>query len=99
MNEWKIVLSPEFMQEVRDIYAYIANTLLMPETAKKQVARILEGVEKLSTLPKRFALIDREPWKSRGLRKMVVDNYIIFYYPNEQINEVVIFHIFMVDVI
>ena len=36
MKKWKIVLTPEFQQEVRDIYTYIFSTLLMPETAKNK---------------------------------------------------------------
>lgn len=94
MSEWKIVLTPESEQEIRDIYAYIANALLVPETAKKQVARILDGIGSLDEMPMRFSLTDREPWRSRGLRKFAVDNYVVFYYPNEQKKEVVIFHVF-----
>lgn len=31
----------------------------------------------------RFALIDREPWKKEGIRKMTVKNFIVYYYINE----------------
>ena len=94
MSEWKVVLTPEFKQEFKDIYAYIAEILLVPETAKKQVRRILDQVEKLNEMPNKFSLIEKEPWRSRGLRKLMVDNYIVFYYPNEQTKEVVVFHVF-----
>ena len=94
MSSWKIVLTPEFKQEFRNIYIYIANTLLVPDTARKQCQRILENVESLNEMPSRFALVEKEPWHSRGLRKLVIDNYVVFYYPNEQTKEVVIFHVF-----
>lgn len=94
MSKWRVVLTPEFKQEFRDIYSYIANTLLVPEIAKNQVERILEQVESLDDMPMRYALVDNEPWHSRGLRKALVDNYIVFYYPNEQSKEVVVFHVF-----
>lgn len=94
MSTWKVVLTPEFKQEFRDIYIYIANTLLVPETAKKQCQRILENVESLNKMPNRFALVEKEPWHSRGLRKLVVDNFVVFYYPNEKAQEVVVFHVF-----
>lgn len=94
MSEWKVVLTPEFKQKFKDIYAYIAEILLVPETAKKQVRRILDQVEKLNEMPNKFSLIEKEPWRSRGLRKLMVDNYIVFYYPNEQTKEVVVFHVF-----
>lgn len=94
MSEWKVVLTPQFKQEFRDIYAYIAEVLLVPETAKKQVSRILEQIEKLNEMPNKFALVEKEPWRSRGLRKLVVDNYIVFYMQNERTNEVIVFHVF-----
>lgn len=94
MNEWKVVLTPEFKQEFKNIYEYIADVLLEPETAKNQVARILEQVENLSEMPCKFSLVEKEPWHSRGLRKTVVDNYTVFYMPNEKTYEVVVFHVF-----
>ena len=94
MNKWRVVLTPEFKQEFRNIYAYIAEVLLVPDTAKKQALRILEQVEGLNEMPDRFVLVEKEPWHSCGLRKLIVDNYIVFYYPNEQTKEVVVFHVF-----
>jgi len=94
MSEWKIVLTPEFKQEIKDIHSYIANTLLVPETALKQVKRIIDTVETLDNMPLKFPLYNKEPWRSRGLRKMPVDNFIVFYLPNQDTNEVVIFHVF-----
>lgn len=94
MSEWNVILTPEFKQEFRNIYAYLAEVLLVPETAKKQVNRILEQIEKLSEMPNKFSLVEKEPWRSRGLRKLVVDNYVVFYMPNEKTNEVVVFHVF-----
>lgn len=94
MSEWKVILTPEFKQEFRDIYSYIAEKLLVPETAKKQMSRILDKVETLNEMPCKFSLVEKEPLHSRGLRKMVIDNYIVFYMPNEKTKEVVVFHVF-----
>ena len=32
----------------------------------------------------RYRLYEKEPWKSRGLRVLPVDNYVLFYIPNEE---------------
>ena len=68
--------------------------LNVPNTANKQIKRITSAIDSLEEMPLRNPLYDEEPWKSRGLRKMLVDNYIIFYFPNETNNEIVIMHIF-----
>jgi len=94
MSEWKVLLTPEFQQEIRDIHSYIANTLLVPETAVKQVRRIIDAAASLSVMPLRHPLYEKEPWYSRGLRKFTIDNFLVFYYPNQSTQEVVIFHVF-----
>lgn len=94
MSEWNVILSPEFKQEFKDIYSYIAEVLRAPEAARKQVGRILEQVKNLNEMPKKFPLVEIEPWHSRGLRRLVVDNYIVFYIPIESTKEVVVFHVF-----
>ncbi len=33
----------------------------------------------LDNMPERHRLYEREPWKSRGLRVLPIDNYVIFY--------------------
>jgi toxin ParE1/3/4 len=60
---WKVILSPEFKQEIRDIHSYIANTLLVPETALKQVGRIIGAAESLNEMPARHSLYEKEPWR------------------------------------
>lgn len=94
MNKWKVILTPECKQEIRDIYSYIANTLLVPETAAKQVGRIMNAVGSLDDMPLRYPLYEREPWRGRGLRKLAVDNFLVFYLPNQNMQEVIIFHTF-----
>lgn len=94
MNKWKIVIAPEFKQELINIYTHIAEVLLVPETAQKQINKILDQIEKLYEMPYRFPLIEKDPWHNRGLRKLIVDNYIVFYLTNEKTNEVVILHVF-----
>lgn len=37
---YSVVYFPESMDDLKEIYAYIAFTLLVPETAEKQVNRI-----------------------------------------------------------
>ena len=34
-------------------------------------------------MPERFSVFEKEPWKSRNLRVMPVDNYLVFYIPDK----------------
>ena len=93
-KKWRIVITPEASLEIRGIYDYIASVLLVPKTAKKQVAKIIKALESLSEMPHRNPLYDKKPWKSRGLRKLVIDNFLAFYLTNDKTSEVVVLRIF-----
>ena len=94
MNSWEIIITPEAAKDIRDIHDYIAKSLPAPDTAKKMVKRILQTIHSLENMPLRYSLYEKEPWCSRGLRKIGVGNFLVFYLPNESTNEVVIFHVF-----
>ena len=79
MKEYKVKITDEALSDMAQIYDYIAGNLLSPENAIGQYNRIAEAVLKLSYLPERFHIIDVEPWKSKRLRRMLVDNYSVFY--------------------
>lgn len=44
-------------------------------------------------MPLRHQLYEKEPWKSRGLRVLKVNNYLAFYLPVESKNVVAIIRI------
>ena len=64
---------------MEDIYNYIALELLSPDNAIGQYNRIADEILTLDTFPQRYRLMDSEPEKQMGLRRMIVDNYSIFY--------------------
>ncbi len=41
-----------------------------------------EQILSLDIMPERYRKYENEPWKSRGLRVLPVDNYVIFYIPD-----------------
>ena len=85
---WDIVYTAQARQDLRDIYEYIALELLAPETATGQTQRIMKAIRSLGEMPMRHQLYEEEPWHSRGIRFLPVDNYLIFYLPEEPQNTV-----------
>lgn len=85
---YNIVYSAEARQDLRNIYQYIAYELLESGVASAQVDRIMKAVRALDEMPMRHRLYEEEPWYSKGLRFVPVDNYVVFYLPIE--NEAVV---------
>ena len=78
-DSYKVGYSIEAMDDLREIYSYIANKLLVPETAVAQLERIRKKVRSLNFMPARYALVEWEPWISIKTHQLPVDNFIVYY--------------------
>lgn len=95
MNErFSIFYSPEALEDIRKIYAYIAFELQVPEIAQKQVARIRKEIRTLDFMPMRYSLVDWEPWRSMQMHSVPIDNYIVYYTVDSEKSSVTIIRIF-----
>lgn len=74
----KLRINPIVAKDLKSIRDYIALNLEAPENAMGQYNRIAGVILKLDMLPDRFRIIDSEPEHSKGIRRMLVDNYSVF---------------------
>ena len=88
MDVYSVLYSPAAKDDLFGVYSYIATELLEPEIAAKQTDRIRKAIRNLEHLPPRHAHVNWEPWLSMGMRKLVVDNYMVFYLVREESLEV-----------
>ncbi len=51
---YSVIYSPEALDDLKEIYAYIDFTLLVPETAEGQVSRIRKEIRSLDFMPSRW---------------------------------------------
>ena len=79
---YEVELSEQADSDLRGIFEYIAFELQSPENASGQLDRLEEQILSLDIMPERYRKYENEPWKSRGLRVLPVDNYVIFYIPD-----------------
>jgi plasmid stabilization system protein ParE len=77
--KYDVKITVPALLDMRLIYEYIADTLMEPAIAEKQYTRIEKAVYSLETMPERFRRYEKEPWRSRNLHVMPVDNYVVFY--------------------
>lgn len=79
---FKIEISDQADNDLRNIYEYIAFELQSPENASGQLDRLEKCIMGLDQMPERFREYEKEPWHSRGLHIMPVDNYCVLYIPD-----------------
>ena len=87
--EYQVKLTDYAVEQLQEIVSYISNVLQSPETAR-DLARgktplLLTTLEAFSlrTMPNRYPLTPEEPWRSEGIHKMPVENFLVYYCINE----------------
>lgn len=89
MKQYEVKITRTALQDMEQIYSYIADRLLEPDTAMGQYNRIADAIQSLNILPTRCALVESEPERAQGLRRMLVDHYSVFYLVGEDTVSVV----------
>ena len=88
MERYEVKITNAARQDMEDIYNYIAIELLSPENAMGQYDRIAAEILSLDIFPQRNRIMDSEPEKQMELRRLIVDNYSVFYTIRE--NQVIV---------
>lgn len=94
IENYKVGYSAESLDDLRKIYTYIANELLVPEIATNQVNRIQKEIRLLDTMLFRYKLVEWEPWNSMKMHQLPVDNFIVYYLIDDKELTVTVVRIF-----
>ena len=93
MTEYKIVIEQTAENDLLGILSYISDTLHEPSIAMKIYGLIKKEILTLNRMPFRFEVVNEEPYRSMGVRRIPVENYTVFYIVDENEKTVHIFRI------
>ena len=79
MDKYEVMIYPGALQDIDDIYAYIALEKLSPENAKGQTDRIWEAIKTLDTFPESHQDRVVGRYAGRGYKQLIIDNYIAIF--------------------
>ena len=79
MKEYNIEYSKEAKQDLIGIKRYIKYNLQEPNTTQKLISKIKMEIDKLKNDPTIYAIIEDELIRKLEIRKLIVNNYIVFY--------------------
>ena len=88
MEHYEIIMTPDAIKDLSDLRNYVADVLLARETALKLIRYIRDEISKLSEMPGRIKPMDDEPWKSRGVRRLLCKNFYVYYRIDEDAKRV-----------
>ncbi|MFZ2256586.1 MAG: type II toxin-antitoxin system RelE/ParE family toxin [Clostridiaceae bacterium] len=81
---YAVEITQQADSDLRCIFEYIAFELQAVQNATGQLSRLEKNILSLDEMLERYRRYGKEPWLSRGLRIMPVDNYCVFYIPDSE---------------
>jgi len=92
-NKYKLKFTQIAKDDLEEIYKYISENLAAPKAAKDLMETIETSIMRLKDFPYSGSPMRDDFLRSRGYRKPIVKNYIVFHLVNETEKEVVIMRI------
>ncbi len=92
-NSFSLKFTPKANEDLEQIYSYISGKLFAEIAADNLLERIESNIMRLKDFPYSCSFVLDEPLKNRGYRKLIVDNYLVFYLVNEMEKQVVVMRI------
>ena len=93
MDSYEIIITPDAEDDLVELRNYIADVLLARDTARNYIHTIRKEIVTLSELPARYKPVDDEPWHSRGIRRILVNNFFVYYRIDEGRKQVFILNV------
>ena len=79
MSKYKIEYSKDSKQDLIGIKQYIKYNRQEPKIAENLINKIRVEINNLKDNPEIYSIIDEDIIKKLEIRKLIVDNYIVFY--------------------
>ncbi len=76
---FRLHYTPEALDDLRDIYSYIAYHFQEKGTAQNLISRIKAEITELKKMPEQCPPVPWEPWHSLGMRSFPVGSYVVYY--------------------
>ena len=81
---YEVKLTTQAIGQIEETVQYIFKILLEPETARKWADVLNCEIERLDSMSSRHPLTEEEPWRTKGIRKMPVKNFLVYYLIDEE---------------
>lgn len=81
---YKVKVTRQALEQMQEITHYIAHELCTPDAAYTLLEEMENTINSLSDMPVRMSLVDEEPWRTEGVRKALVKNFIIYFWVDDE---------------
>ncbi|MBR3225798.1 MAG: type II toxin-antitoxin system RelE/ParE family toxin [Atopobiaceae bacterium] len=93
MRTYDVLITPDAYEDLAGIRDHIAHGLGSPEDARSALHSIRKTVGSLATMPSRTKEVEREPWRSRGVRRILSGRFFVYYRVDEDADTVYVLNV------
>lgn len=81
---YKVKITSQAQEQMQEITYYIAHELKAPDAALNLLNTLEHSIASLSQYPQRVALINEEPWHTKGIHRLPVKNFLIYFWIDDE---------------
>lgn len=82
-NHYEVNVTPYALNQLQETAQYISGVLQSSENATHWLDTLEDALASLSFMPSRIPLTEEEPWHSQGVHKMIVKNFLAYFWIDE----------------
>lgn len=83
-EQYNVKITKYALSQMKTIRDYIADELLAPQAAYDLFLEMKKTVASLEDMPERNPLVDSEKWSKQGIRKIMIKNFIMYYWADDR---------------
>lgn len=77
---YTVKITSQAEEQIQETIYYIAHELKAPDAALHLLDTLEDSIASLSHYPQRVALMSEEPWHTKGIRRLPVKNFLIYFW-------------------
>ena len=91
---YKVIILEECIEEMKQIYDYIANNLKSNKSAEKLMEEVRAKILRLANTPRLYPRIGKHNRLNKIYRRIIIQNFIVLYTVDDNQKFVFISHMF-----
>lgn len=81
---YNVKITSQAEEQIQEIIYYIAHELKAPDAAIHLLDSLEDSFTSLSYFPQRVVLVEEEPWHTKGIHRLPVKNFLVYFWIDEE---------------
>lgn len=77
---YEVKITSQAEEQMQEIIHYITHELNAPDAALHLLDALEDAFASLAHFPQRIALVDKEPWYTKGIHRLPIKNFLVYFW-------------------